>query len=140
MDKYVEYCAHDERHRKIKLIIEIEKDYYEMTKYNVEHGQNYKYFEIIANGIPYDENTNNDSIAPNWRFYYNHGYAQAKLDSKKAIESLYPQKEDCGKWIKHEDFNDSIKYGCNKCGNLTNIPSNFCPNCGKRMILTGAEI
>lgn len=49
-------------------------------------------------------------------------------------------KEDCGKWIIHKDFNVSIKYGCNKCGNLTNIPSNFCPNCGKRMILTGAEI
>ena len=53
--------------------------------------------------------------------------------------------EDCGQWIKHEDFNDSIKYGCNQCGNLTNIPSNFCPNCGKRMFfgkrinLTGAE-
>lgn len=43
------------------------------------------------------------------------------------------EKEDCGKWIFHEDFNDSIKYGCNQCGNLTNIPSNFCPNCGKRM-------
>lgn len=44
-----------------------------------------------------------------------------------------PQKEDYGQWIKHKDFNDSIKYGCNQCGNLTNIPSNFCPNCGKRM-------
>lgn len=47
--------------------------------------------------------------------------------------------EDCGKWIFHKDFNDSIKYGCNQCGNLTNIPSNFCPNCGKRM-KKGAEI
>lgn len=37
------------------LIIDVEKDYYEMLKYNVEHGQNYKPFEIIANGIPYDE-------------------------------------------------------------------------------------
>ena len=55
MEKYVEYCAHDERHHKIKLIIEIEKDYYEIIKYDVEHGQNYKYFEIIANGKPYEE-------------------------------------------------------------------------------------
>lgn len=44
-----------------------------------------------------------------------------------------PQKEDYGQWIKHKDYHDSIKYGCNQCGNLTNIPSNFCPNCGKRM-------
>lgn len=40
---------------RIKLIIDVERDYYEMLKYNVEHGQDYKPFEIIANGIPYEE-------------------------------------------------------------------------------------
>lgn len=39
----------------MKLLIDVEKDYYEMLKYNVEHGQDYKPFEIIANGIPYDK-------------------------------------------------------------------------------------
>lgn len=39
----------------MKLIIEIDKDYYEMLRYNVEHGEKYKPFEIIANGIPYEE-------------------------------------------------------------------------------------
>ena len=39
----------------MKLLIDVEKDYYEMLKYNVEHGQKYKPFEIIANGIPYDK-------------------------------------------------------------------------------------
>ncbi len=39
----------------MKLIIDVKKDYYEMIKYYVEHGQNYKPFEIIANGIPYEE-------------------------------------------------------------------------------------
>lgn len=38
----------------MKLIIDVDKDYYEMIKYNVEHGQEYKPFEIIANGIPYE--------------------------------------------------------------------------------------
>ena len=39
----------------MKLLIDVKKDYYEMIKYNVEHGQEYKPFEIIANGIPYEE-------------------------------------------------------------------------------------
>jgi rubrerythrin len=50
------------------------------------------------------------------------------LATVKSAES-----DDIGKWIKHEDYNESIKYGCNRCGNLTNIPSNYCPNCGKAM-------
>ena len=156
MDKYVEYCAHDERHHKIKLIIEIEKDYYEIIKYDVEHGHNYKYFEIIANGIPYNENTNGDSISREAlkeklkERYYNDGLdivtAIELLDNAPSVEiatELQPncnklqQKEDCGKWIIHD--RENLKYGCNQCGNLANIPSNFCPNCGKRM-KKGAEI
>lgn len=39
----------------MKLIIDVEKDYYEIIKHSVEHGQDYKPFEIIANGIPYDK-------------------------------------------------------------------------------------
>lgn len=46
----------------MKLIIEVEKEYYEMLKYNVEHGQNYKPFEIIANGIPYEERSQDEWI------------------------------------------------------------------------------
>lgn len=49
------------------------------------------------------------------------------LETVKSAESV----EIIGEWIKHEDYNDSIKYGCSRCGNLTNIPSNFCPNCGQ---------
>lgn len=35
-----------------------------------------------------------------------------------------------GKWVFH---NESCRYGCNLCGNLNNILSNFCPNCGAKM-------
>lgn len=38
-----------------------------------------------------------------------------------------------GKWIIHNDYNESCRYGCNQCGNLTNINSRFCPNCGVKM-------
>ena len=46
----------------MKLIIDIEKDYYEMLKYFVEHGDKYKPIEIIANGIPYEERTKGEWI------------------------------------------------------------------------------
>lgn len=36
-----------------------------------------------------------------------------------------------GKWVVHD--RPSLQYGCNICGNLTSINSNFCPNCGARM-------
>ena len=38
-----------------------------------------------------------------------------------------------GKWIFHKDYNESCRYGCNQCGNLNNIQSNYCPNCGAEM-------
>lgn len=39
----------------MKVIIDIEKDYYNILKYNVEHGQDYKLWKIIVNGIPYED-------------------------------------------------------------------------------------
>ena len=36
-------------------------------------------------------------------------------------------------WIFHKDYHENCRYGCNQCGNLNNIPSNFCPNCGAKM-------
>ena len=40
-----------------------------------------------------------------------------------------------GEWIIHKDYDESCKYGCNQCGNLNNIPKNFCPDCGAKMRL-----
>lgn len=49
-------------------------------------------------------------------------------DREKLLDELRPH----GKWIFHKDYNER-KYGCNQCGNLNNIPSNFCPECGAKM-------
>lgn len=50
-----------------------------------------------------------------------------------AIELINNTESPQGKWIFHKDYNESCRYGCNQCGNLTNIPGNFCPNCGAKM-------
>lgn len=71
----------------MKIVIDVDKDYYEMLKYNVEHGQNYKPFEIIANGIPYEEKrdkemTGYNELREGQEFYgngYKQGYADAEL-------------------------------------------------------------
>lgn len=47
----------------MKLIIDIDKEYYELLKYDVEHGQDFKPIKIIANGIPYEERPQGDWIA-----------------------------------------------------------------------------
>ena len=88
----------------MKLLIEVEKDYYEMIKYNVEHGQEYKPFEIIANGLPYEERPKGE-----W----------------KTVEGIdgdeYYECSNCGEpWV--------LTAGTPKDNNM-----NFCPNCGAKM-------
>lgn len=39
----------------MKIVIDIEEDYYEMIKYNVGNGYDYKPLVIIANGTPYED-------------------------------------------------------------------------------------
>lgn len=61
-----------------------------------------------------------------WKFYYNHGYAQAKRDLARPT----------GKWIVYDvvkfgDFVGTEKYECSKCHHRVGVfKSNFCPNCG----------
>ena len=56
---------------------------------------------------------------------YNNGWSEGFSEG----ENERPQ----GEWIIHKDFYENCKYGCNRCGNLNNILSNFCPNCGADM-------
>jgi hypothetical protein len=70
---------------------------------------------------------NAPTVEQNWRFYYDHGYAQAKRDFAR------PQ----GEWIKQE--NNNTKFFCSKCGRIIDTkpftrPDNFpfC-HCGAKM-------
>ena len=54
----------------MKRIIDIEQDYYEIIKYNIEQGQKYKPWEIIANSIPYEERPQGEWIARNDETHY----------------------------------------------------------------------
>ena len=55
-----------------------------------------------------------------WKFYFDHGYAQAKREFER------PQ----GEWV----FVSRHCWKCPYCQELTNEGKNFCPNCGARMI------
>ena len=65
---------------------------------------------------------------------YDRGYETAKY-----LYTLPPDEKPQGKWIFHNDYHENCRYGCNQCGNLNNIPHNFCPNCGANMQKGGAE-
>lgn len=58
---------------------------------------------------------------------YNNGWSDGFSEGEKE------RTDEIGKWIFHKDYNESCRYGCNQCGNLNNIPHNYCPNCGVKM-------
>ena len=64
---------------------------------------------------------------------YNNGWSDGFSEGESE------RTDEIGKWIFHKDYNESCRYGCNQCGNLNNIPHNFCPNCGVKMKKGGAE-
>lgn len=50
------------------------------------------------------------------------------LTENSTIESIRPQ----GEWIEVYDFIHKA-WKCSKCGHITSIQHNYCPNCGARM-------
>lgn len=113
----------------MKRIIDVEKDYYEIIRYNVEHGQEYKPFEIIANSIP----------AANLEYRsFMEGYMAGCEEAKKCYER--PQSF----WVKEENESycfDSqtgdvvvrVRYHCFKCGGSGDNKDKFCKHCGAEM-------
>lgn len=58
------------------------------------------------------------------------------LRDDAAIKTL-EQESKTGYWIEHEGWNDdaySTEYSCSECNEWTHEKSNFCPNCGAKMV------
>lgn len=79
----------------MKRIIDIDEDYYENLKYNVEQGQKYKPWEIIVNSTPYEERPKGE-----WIDYSNEGFVECPF---------------CGSATNCEDNKDELHY-CFNCG------------------------
>lgn len=119
----------------MKLIIDIEKDYYELIKHMVENGQNFIPFSIIANGKPYVENIDvnylhQDSITKTTAdciIAYGDGYETARR--------LYAKRPK-GEWIE----GNCLSLICSNCKeealDFNDYPykSNYCPKCGAQMV------
>lgn len=64
------------------------------------------------------------TVEQNWRFYYDHGYSQAKRDFER------PQ----GEWVKDEEHSIVFDiFKCSLCGGGGHTHFRFCPNCGAKM-------
>ena len=130
----------------MKLLIDVEKDYYEMIKYNVEHGQEYKPFEIIANGIPYEEGPQGElaeralAIIDRLR---TDGHINNKEQGTLRRAILLPERPQ-GEWKE-----DAFSIICPFCDMSIedevrwlypdDFDLNFCPNCGKKLRWKGEE-
>lgn len=76
----------------MKLIIDVEKDYFEIIKYKVEHGDDYKPYSLIAKGTPYEEKPQGEfTLKELRRWLIAQGYSEGTVDDKI---------EDFGRFVK----------------------------------------
>ena len=90
----------------MKLIIDIDNDYFEIIKYRVEHGDDYKPYTLIANGKPFD-NAPTVDIKDQIAGAYNEGY----MCGNREAEKTRPQ----GEWVYGEDDCGQDGWFCSEC-------------------------
>ena len=124
---------------KMKRVIEIDKDYYELLKYGVYCGDDYLPIKIIANSTALEPS--GDLISRQAVFDINeshHGQMPNHINHQiwqeiKELPSVNPQEPKIGHWIKKAD---EICFTCTNCWstNPSGIKYKYCPNCGARMV------
>jgi hypothetical protein len=115
----------------MELMIEVDKDYYEILKYNVEHGAKYKPFEIIANGIPLDEDICKE-------FLYKRNMAVIPGETLVALQLACGKTRPQGEWIPikslmEDNYHSRISFRCNQCRYVEGYRSKYCAGCGAFM-------
>lgn len=65
----------------------------------------------------------------------NHGLAKENSELRAQLESAGA----VGEWQCKSLSTGEMFYGCSECGNLEINTSNFCPNCGARMLREDGE-
>ena len=77
----------------MKLIIDIpEEDYKRIVDYYNSHEIVEATYSYIKNGTPLDD----IKAEKDWKFYFDHGYTQAKRDFFKAIDDIKAEIENMG--------------------------------------------
>ena len=91
----------------MKLIIDINKDYYEIIKHEVEHGHDFKPYTLIAHGIPLD-----DIKAEQYNQGFYDGYKKATEQANTVIEDIRTEIEELNTYYHAPDALNKVLNTC----------------------------
>ena len=125
----------------MRIIIDISEDKYKWIK---EFEQVFTSdLEIaVRNGIPLNDDTVNDKTIKKLE-HIRLNYPSKHIENIEADTALYQaiqalKQQRCGHWTEHEegDGMNSVEYWCecSECHSERAYKTNFCPDCGAKMI------
>ena len=96
----------------MQIVINIDENYYEIIKHDVQCGNDYLPFKLIAKGIPtrgsYEQGYNDAKREIALSGEYERCYERGKADAEKKYEEMKAQKEPCEDAISREAVNTLV--------------------------------